>query len=79
VPKHHAVKTYGEVGIKLLGNCWRQMVSFTPRPLYPVTHWIGLFVVANRKLAEPAGGRTWRVLSLKSQPAGLEDSCKFVE
>jgi hypothetical protein len=43
--KHHAMKMYWRSGdtnprILNLGTRWRYVVSFTPRPLYPHTHWI---------------------------------------
>jgi hypothetical protein len=33
--KHHAMKMYGEVKVKLHGTRWRQIVSLMPQLLYP--------------------------------------------
>jgi len=37
VPKHRAVKTYGEIALRILNPCtrWTWVVSFTLRPHYP--------------------------------------------
>jgi hypothetical protein len=69
--KHYAMKTYwgsGGIAPRILdvGTRWRCVVSFTPRPLYPMeralgAHWIGGWVdpravldtVVKRKIPRP--------------------------